>query len=317
MYLDLVGTTPTVSELNDFLADSAKDKRENFIDKLLGSFGYARRMSWFLDVTLMERDKDSKVPRAPGKSTCGARAPRTSLTTCSCERCSRTTAPTRRRGPRRSSSSTAKWNRTSSRRTSAASSSAATCSARSATTTPSSTTTSRPTTTAFKPFSTARSCSRTPTRPTAVIAEKAEGDVSFHERVRQEQEAELRSARRCPGGKAVHGSGKRRSGKEYKVAPARDVKSPCRRTVAARCCADAVTSTENKAFSRNAVNRVWAMMVGREIVHPVDMDHRINPPSHPELGLDELAAEFVKHMYDIKWLVREIAAFPSAYLRSS
>ncbi len=79
--------------------------------------------------------------------------------------------------------------------------------------------------------------------------------------------------------------------------------------------ADALTSEENKAFARNAVNRIWAMMMGRGIVHPVEMDHTNNPPSHPEL-LDELAAEFVKHKYDIKWLVREIA-LSDAYQRSS
>jgi hypothetical protein len=45
------------------------------------------------------------------------------------------------------------------------------------------------------------------------------------------------------------------------------------------------------------------------------MDHGNNPPSHPEL-LDELAAEFVAHKYDLKWLVREIA-LSGAYQRSS
>src|SRR5262249_43002731 len=45
-------------------ADSAKDKREKLIDKLLASPGYARRMAWFFDVTLMERGKDTRVPRA-------------------------------------------------------------------------------------------------------------------------------------------------------------------------------------------------------------------------------------------------------------
>ena len=57
------------------------------------------------------------------------------------------------------------------------------------------------------------------------------------------------------------------------------------------------------------------MMMGRGIVHPVDVDHGNNPPSHPEL-LDEMAKEFVEHKYDLKWLVREIA-LSDAYQRSS
>ena len=64
VYLDLVGTTPSVTELNEFLADGTKDKRAKLIDKLLASPGYARRMAWHFDVTLMERRADAKVPRA-------------------------------------------------------------------------------------------------------------------------------------------------------------------------------------------------------------------------------------------------------------
>jgi hypothetical protein len=57
------------------------------------------------------------------------------------------------------------------------------------------------------------------------------------------------------------------------------------------------------------------MMTGRGIVHPVDLDHADNPPSHPEL-LEELTTEFVAHKYDLKWLVREIA-LSVTYQRSS
>lgn len=74
-------------------------------------------------------------------------------------------------------------------------------------------------------------------------------------------------------------------------------------------------TADNKAFVKNSVNRLWFVMLGRGIVHPLDLHHADNPPSHPEL-LDTLAAEFVAHKFDIKFLLREIA-ISQAYQRSS
>lgn len=65
------------------------------------------------------------------------------------------------------------------------------------------------------------------------------------------------------------------------------------------------TRPENRQFARTTVNRVWYALLGRGIVHPVDLDHSDNPPSHPEL-LDLLTDEFIAHDYDLKWLIREI-----------
>lgn len=58
---------------------------------------------------------------------------------------------------------------------------------------------------------------------------------------------------------------------------------------------------DNPFFARAIVNRVWAHYLGRGIVDPPDHLSPLNPPSHPEL-LDELAREFVKHSYDLRWL---------------
>lgn len=66
------------------------------------------------------------------------------------------------------------------------------------------------------------------------------------------------------------------------------------------------TRPENRPFARTAVNRIWYVMLGRGLVHPVDLDHSGNPPSHPEL-LDLLTDEFIAHGFDLKWLMREIA----------
>lgn len=65
------------------------------------------------------------------------------------------------------------------------------------------------------------------------------------------------------------------------------------------------TRPENRQFARTTVNRVWYVLLGRGIVHPVDLDHSGNPPSHPEL-LDLLTDEFIAHDYNLKWLIREI-----------
>ena len=72
---------------------------------------------------------------------------------------------------------------------------------------------------------------------------------------------------------------------------------------------------ENRDFTRNAANRMWFLLVGRGLVHPLDLHHAANPASHPEL-LDLLASEFAEHNFDMKWLFREIA-LSKTYQRSS
>ncbi len=74
-------------------------------------------------------------------------------------------------------------------------------------------------------------------------------------------------------------------------------------------------TADNRAFVRNAVNRLWFVLMGRGLVHPLDLHHAGNPASHPEL-LDRLEREFVAHMFDIQWLFREIL-LSDAYQRSS
>jgi hypothetical protein len=56
-------------------------------------------------------------------------------------------------------------------------------------------------------------------------------------------------------------------------------------------------------------------MMGRGIVHPLDLHHSRNPGSHPEL-LALLAEEFAARQFDIKWLLRELAN-TRTYQRSS
>ena len=70
--------------------------------------------------------------------------------------------------------------------------------------------------------------------------------------------------------------------------------------------ADWVTGPENPTFAKVIVNRVWADLMGRGIVDPVDDLRATNPPSNPEL-LDALAADFRKNGHDLKKLIRTIA----------
>jgi hypothetical protein len=57
------------------------------------------------------------------------------------------------------------------------------------------------------------------------------------------------------------------------------------------------------------------LLIGRGLVHPLDMDHPLNPPSDAAL-LDLLADDFATHKYDGQAFLKEIA-LTQAYQRSS
>ena len=62
---------------------------------------------------------------------------------------------------------------------------------------------------------------------------------------------------------------------------------------------------ENPLLARAFVNRMWAALMGRGIVHPADEMNARNVPSHPEL-LDWLARDFSTNHYETRRLVRGI-----------
>jgi len=66
-----------------------------------------------------------------------------------------------------------------------------------------------------------------------------------------------------------------------------------------------IASPRNRFFAWNLVNRVWADLVGRGIVEPVDDFNDGNAPSHPQT-LDFLADEFVATGFQFKPLVKMI-----------
>jgi len=76
-----------------------------------------------------------------------------------------------------------------------------------------------------------------------------------------------------------------------------------------------VTSPENDYFAQVMVNRVWADLMGRGLVEPVDDLRATNPPSNGPL-LEALANDFRNQHFNIKELLRTITS-SSVYALSS
>jgi hypothetical protein len=144
-----------------------------------------------------------------------------------------------------------------------------------------------------------------------MLAEKSEGEVSFTD-VFDKKKLVKTTGPRVPGGNRI-AEPKLEKGKEYKVAPAKDIRpipTFSRREAFARAL-----TTDSPLFARSAANRFWFYLMGRGIVHPLDIDSDDNPSSHPEL-LDLLAREFAKSNFDVRWLFRSIM-LSKAYQASS
>jgi hypothetical protein len=68
-----------------------------------------------------------------------------------------------------------------------------------------------------------------------------------------------------------------------------------------------LTSPENPWFARHQANLIWAQLMGRGLVEPVDDVRATNPPTNPAL-LDALAGYLVEHNFDRRALIRAITA---------
>jgi hypothetical protein len=66
-----------------------------------------------------------------------------------------------------------------------------------------------------------------------------------------------------------------------------------------------LTSKDNPYFSKAIVNRMWSYFFGRGIIDPVDDIRSSNPPINPEL-LDALTQDFIKHNFDMRYLMHTI-----------
>lgn len=68
---------------------------------------------------------------------------------------------------------------------------------------------------------------------------------------------------------------------------------------------DWVTAPGNPFFAKALVNRYWKHFLGRGLVEPEDDMRATNPPSNPEL-MDALAKSFIESDYDLQALIRTI-----------
>lgn len=94
----------------------------------------------------------------------------------------------------------------------------------------------------------------------------------------------------------------------YVVPPPAEKKKPAAPSVpkfSRREALSEAATSGNPQLARAFVNRAWAILLGRGLVHPVDQIDSRHFPSHPDL-LAWLATDFEKSGYDVKRLLHEI-----------
>ena len=311
VYLDLTGSIPTLGEARAFLEDSSPIKRSQLIDRLLASPEFARHMARVFDVMLMERRPASRIPQDAWeeylRSSFAANKPWDQL--------SREilaadgTDPLLRPAARFYLDREMEANlltRDVARVFLGMDMQCAQCH-------------DHPLISGYLQADyyglmafLGRSATYEAPDKTVYILDKPDGEVSYKS-VFIKDDTDHTTRPHLPGAAEIE-EPKFEAGQEYAVAPAdgvRPVPKYVRRNQLAACLASADTAS----FKRNIVNRLWALLMGRGLVHPLDLHHAANPPSHPEL-LEILAGRFAEMKFDVRQLLREIA-LSQAYQRSS
>ncbi|HEY2837799.1 MAG TPA: DUF1549 domain-containing protein, partial [Pirellulales bacterium] len=147
-------------------------------------------------------------------------------------------------------------------------------------------------------------------KPLTFLAEKADGEVNYQSVFDASRKGS--ALPKVPFGQPI-AEPSFPKGQEYTVAPAANVRQIPKYSRLAQL-AGAVTAGDNPAFRRAIVNRLWAQLMGRGLVEPVDLHNDGNPPTHPAL-LELLANEFPALNFDMHGLLRELA-LTRTYARS-
>lgn len=305
--LDLTGTIPAAAQVRVFLDDKSPEKRAKLIDRLLSSPEYARHLAYQFDTMLMERRADKHVPAAEWqkylRESFAANKPfdafvREILTADGADPKSRAAAKfylDREAEPHL-------LTRDISRIFLGMNLTCCQCH-------------DHPLVNSYKQdhyYGVFAFLSRSQlfTGKPAALAEKADGETTFTS-VFDEAKVIHTAPLRLPNGSVIS-EPKPEKGKEYKVAPKKGVRSIPQFSRRAQLAPALVASRQ---FARTTANRLWAMVMGRGLIHPVEFDHRANPPSHPKL-LDKLTDELIAHKFDIRYMLKELA-LSQPYQRSS
>jgi hypothetical protein len=99
----------------------------------------------------------------------------------------------------------------------------------------------------------------------------------------------------------------------YEVKPAANVRPVPKFSRRAKL-AELAASGTNREFNENIANRLWAHMMGRGLVDPVDLHHSSNPPTNPAL-LKLLGERFAADGFDVRSFLRSLA-LTQTYQRS-
>lgn len=143
------------------------------------------------------------------------------------------------------------------------------------------------------------------------IAEKPDGETSYKSVFTGESADKVPP--RLPRGAILPVEPTFKKGEELIAKPAkgeRPIPKYSRRSLLAEQAAD----ESYELTRRNIVNRLWAHLFGRGLVHPVEFHHPDNPPSHPDV-LALLEQDFREHDCDMKRILRELM-LTEAYGRS-
>jgi hypothetical protein len=317
--LDLTGMIPNLRQAREFLADAAPDKRVKLIDRLLASLEHARHMQREFDVMLMRRLPATHVPVAEWdkflRDSFAQNKPWDQLVR---EILAADGSDPAQRGPARfylaRNGDLHEITRDVGKLFLGTNLECAQCH-------------DHPQVDEWKQehyYGLAaffvRSFVHTDKDKKVTLAEKADGEVSFESvfEIRDKKSKGPKSSGPKLFSAATISEPKFSAPPEaYTVAPNDKDKAirPVPKFSRRAKFAEFIASVENRRFCRSTANRLWSMMMGRGIVHPLEMDHALNPPSHPLL-LALLTEELAAREMNVRDFLRELA-LTQTYQRSS